>query len=155
MAEFEIKSPKWSLVLYSVLLSIGLIALIVLTILLYLKILPWPCFAFIFVTLILIIPSIFCIYAYYKEKFYFKDGTYGYIKPFKKSNFAKLSEIDHVEIRTKGESIFITVVFIGKNGNDLIKFLDDGTAFIDGLFIKSLEINNIPYKYIGFNFNGN
>ena len=97
---------------------------------------------------ILIIPSvslalsIFGIYVYHKEAFAFKDGTFTYIKVFKKPQTVKVEEIDYVVIRRLGN--YNKVQFVNKKAETPLCFIDDGTALDDGVFLHVLTKLNIP-----------
>lgn len=83
-------------------------------------------------------------YIYFKEKFVFKNEVYTYVKPFKRAQSASVTDIASVKI--KHGTMLAKVFFIGKYGNVLINFIDDGTAFLSGEFLNSLVQRNIPVE---------
>ena len=145
MNNFEIRAPKWSYVLFVGMLCLG-IALIIAGIALQLAKVNETIFALAIMGAFFAILSLLGIYAYKKESFILEGGVYTYNKVFKKSQSAHVHEISHIEV-TVGSGMFMNVVFYGKDGSKLINFLDDGTAFKDGIFEKSLEAYNIPLNF--------
>ena len=140
--DFCITNPKWHKNTFIGFLVFGVVGAVVMTILWLIFRFDWGILVgsmIIFAIPLLISP--FGLYIYHKEKFYFENETFTYIKPFKKSQSATVSQILRVKISTNG---FTRVTFIGKNGEKLISFLDDGTSFRNNRFIAALMHYNIP-----------
>ena len=140
--DFCIQSPKWQRNTFFGFLIFGGVGPIVMTIL-------WLIFQFdwgiLVGSMILFAFPLFLaplgLYVWYKEKFLLKDGTFTYIKPFKNSQSAKVEDLLRVEISLAG---IPRVTFIGKNGEKLISFLDDGTCINKNVFVSSLMHYDIP-----------
>lgn len=89
-----------------------------------------------------------CVYGATMEKFEFKDGVFSYRKPFKKNQSARAQDINRVEVHgALAAAIIVNVVFYGENDKKLINFLDDGTAFHGGKFLKALGGLHIPILF--------
>ena len=141
--QFNIKAPKWQLVVLLIAIVIG-VAFAVTALTLYLLDI---CGVIVFAVLtalgaLLIVIAIIGIYIYSVERFTLKDGTYFYRKPFLKSAPVKVSEITRVELTANG--YLFVIKFHGENDKVLLKFFDDGTAFKNGELKRSLEYYNIP-----------
>lgn len=147
--DFEIKAPRWQRNFFYV---VGMIALAVMITLAVLYVngkifkdnltdfLGWESLPAIFV-----ISSLFGIYVWWREVFRFRDGVFTYVKPFKRSQTAKASEIAVVKTSIWGNR-FLKVVFLNSNEEALISFLDDGAAFRNGKFQRALQWLNIPLR---------
>ncbi len=147
MNDFEIRAPKWQYALFVAMLCLG-IALIITGIILQLAQVDETIFVLSILGAFFAILSLFGIYAYKKESFILEGGRYTYNKVFKKSQSVHASEVAEI-VAYLGTGMFMKVVFYGKDGSELIDFLDDGTAFKDGRFEKSLEAYNIPFHIEG------
>jgi DNA polymerase-3 subunit delta' len=77
------------------------------------------------------------LYIWYKEKFYFQNETFTYVKPFSKSQSAAVSQISRVEISTSG---LIRVTFIGKNGEKLL--VSDSNEIVAEVYTKPVNMQN-------------
>lgn len=119
------------------------------------------------ISVILFVLSCAGIHMYRTEEFCLENGTYFYRKPFKRDQSAHHAEIEYVsvraipmggrfcqishfrakDIRTRPNYMIVDVVFYDKNGNKLINFYDDGLAFEDGSFERSLRAFNIKIKF--------
>lgn len=142
--DFCTQNRKWQRNFFMVVLILGIVGILAMLIF-------WLIFKFewgILVAVICILAFVCLIsslglYVWYKEKFYFKNETFTYIKPFKKSQSAVVSQILRVETSLTARG-FLRVDFIGKNGEKLLSFLDDGTAFRNNYFERALFYYNIP-----------
>ena len=81
------------------------------------------------------------IYVYFSEKFIFNGQEFIYCRPIVKAKRALASEVKFVRIRVAG---FPRIEFFNNNGKKLMSFMDDGTAFRTGEFIKTLQKLNLP-----------
>lgn len=142
MNDFEIRAPRWHYTLFVVTLILGVIVSIA-GIVLHFANVAETIIAISFLGLFFVALSLFGIYVYKKESFILEGGLYTYNKVFKKSQSAYAKDIKVVKV-TFGGGMIMKVIFYGKDGSELIDFLDDGTAFKDGRFEKSLEAYNIP-----------
>ncbi|MDE6059732.1 MAG: hypothetical protein K2G44_06825 [Clostridia bacterium] len=84
------------------------------------------------------------LYVYFTESFELKDGVFRYVKPFRKSQSAAVQDIAQVKIQSVRTPYIVDVVFYDMNGNKLINFYDDGTAFKGNFFLLALKGYNIP-----------
>lgn len=140
--DFCIKNPIWQRNIFIGFLIFGAVGAVVMTIFWLIFQFDW---GFLVGAMIMfafpILLSPLGLYIWYKEKFYFQNETFTYVKPFSKSQSAAVSQISRVEISTSG---LIRVTFIGKNGEKLLSFLDNGTSFRNNHFIAALMHYNIP-----------
>lgn len=145
--EFTIKSPLWAGIFSWAVLIIGILGLITGAVFM----IPGIPIAFEVKMCVLIgggaliLFGALMLYVYRKERFSLKDGVFDYIKPFKKSQSARASEINHIAVYASG--MLVRVVFYDKDHETLISFLDDGTAFRSGEFERALEAYGIPIFY--------
>ena len=140
--DFFIQSPKWQRNFFIGALILGVAGPIILTILWLALSFDWG--ILVGGLLVFIIPLILGplgLYVWHKETFSFQNGTFTYTKPFKKSQSATLAQIRRVELHTSG---FLRILFIGKNEEVLISFLDDGTALAKNRLCAALMHHNIP-----------
>lgn len=85
------------------------------------------------------------IIAYFREKFILKDGEYTYVSLVKKQK-CHFSDIEKIVFEKKDGSLFLKIIFYGRNNKKLMSFIDDGTSFSDGKFIASLNHYGIKYE---------
>ena len=148
--KFLIKNPQWAFVSAIVLTVLSGFLCIVLSVMFCLKIIDKVMFiAILSMCVFLALIGLFCIYGCKKEKFIFENETFTYIKVFKKTQSAKLEDIEKVEI---DYSLLIKVRMFDSQGKILLGFLDDGTAFADGNFVKVLKQRNVKVKESGKNW---
>ena len=102
--------------------------------------------------LIIMAAALVGLYMSLYEKMTYCDGVYGYYKPFKKNQFARVEDIRLVELITvevwgnRGISTHYKVFFYGEDDKILLSFLDDGTFFDNELFRESLRGNGIKCR---------
>ncbi len=142
---FIIRPPKWIRNYYTAIYCVSFVGILVFTILFINKLLSLP--AFITLTAVfgvLLIAGVIGTFAYFGEKFYFKDGVYVSKKPFKKAEKAVLRDIAVVEIKPC-EKAFSTVeiLFKSQSGDLLIDMYTDGWIFRKNIFLMSLQQNRI------------
>lgn len=142
--DFEIKAPKWAGVFSWCLTVIGALCMLAGAVLMIPAI---PAALGLKLGLLIggaagVVFGALLLHIYYKEKFTLKNGLFCYVKPFRKSQSANVSEINHVTLHTSG--IMTHVRFYDEKGNVLISFLDDGTSFRSGEFINALSAFKIP-----------
>ena len=146
--DFVIKNPRWALAIAWTFAALGLTAVIAATALHFSTALNDTAFiaweaagsAFAFIGLL-------CVYVGMMEKFELKDGVFSYRKPFKKTQSAAVEDVARVAVygTVSLKSWISDVVFYDKDGNKLINFYDDGTAFRDGKFERALIALKIPF----------
>ena len=140
--DFYTQNPKWQKIFFIVFLALSVAGIVTMTILMFTIKLDLQAFiALICIFAFFLLLSLLGVYVCIKEKFYFQNQTFTYVKPFKKSQSADVSQIARVELSFGS---FIKVDFIGKNGEKLISFLDNGTSFKNKYFEKALFYYNIP-----------
>lgn len=140
--DFFIRSPKWQKNTFIGFFVFGVAGAIAVTILWLILKFDWGILAgAMLIFAISLILSLLGLYVWHKEVFYFKNQIFTYIKPFKKSQSAELSQISRVEISHSG---ILRITFIGKNGEKLISFFDDGTSFRNNELVSALMHYNIP-----------
>ena len=86
------------------------------------------------------------VYIYHRECFAFQNGVFFYRKVFAKTETARISDVREVCYLRSG--LFVKVIFYGKNGETLISFFDDGTAFKNGAFERALKAYRIPISQV-------
>ncbi|MBR2023153.1 MAG: hypothetical protein IJ996_01375 [Clostridia bacterium] len=139
--DFCIKSPKWQRNTFFGFLAFGGIGSIVITVLWLIFSFDWGIWLVALLGLsIPLLISVFGLYVWYREKFCFENETFTYVKPFGKTQSAKISDVARVEMSA---TVFIRVTMIGKNGETLLFFHDDGTA-LRNAFTAVLMHYNIP-----------
>lgn len=141
--DFIIKAPKWQLYLFAILTAICFIALFVLFVLCYFNVIDKNLLTFAILPGFILILSLIGLYVVLIEQFSLIDGCFLYRKPFKKSQYASISDVNRIELK-KATPALIKVVFYNFENQKLICFLDDGTAFKSGEFEKALKKYNIP-----------
>ena len=102
-------------------------------------------FNYSYVFLFFALLGLLLIYVLIVENFKLENGIYSYRHPFKKQSI-KTEDIDHVEIYLPSASLY-KVTFYDTNGKKAIRFRDDGSAFTNGYFLRSLKNNKIKYEY--------
>ena len=140
--DFCIRNPKWHRNFFIGFLLFGIVGAVIMIISWFIFRFDWGILVgsmIIFAIPLLISPL--GLYIWYKEKFFFQNETFTYIKPFRKSQSATILQILRVEIAANA---IPCVTFIGKNGEKLLSFLDDGTSFRNKRFIAALMHYNIP-----------
>ncbi len=147
--KFLIKNPQWVFVTSIMVAVIGVTISVVLTLLLCLG-MAHPVFIVAdCLSAVIALIGLFCIYGCKKEKFIFENETFTYVKIFKKTQSARLEDIDKVVIKY---SLISKVKMYDIQGNVLLNFIDDGTSFADGSFIKVLKQRNVKVIESGKNW---
>lgn len=147
--KFLIKNPLWTFIVSIILVVIGGAASVALTVFLCLNLLHLVFIVVDCLSAIFALFGCFGIYANIKEKFIFENETFTYVKVLKKAQSARLEDIDKVEI---DYSLLIKVRVCDSQGKILLSFLDDGTVFSDGNFIKVLKQRNVKVIESGKNW---
>lgn len=148
--DFTIKNPLWAWIISWVLTAIGFGTVAVVTVLYFTISMDDVLFSVLEAGGgVFGVMGLLCDYICFMEKFELKDGVFRYRKPFKKKQSASVQDIDRVEVHSSKAFIPILcdVIFYGKDGKKLINFLDDGTSFQGGQFIRALQALNIPISY--------
>ena len=144
--EFYIKSPKWHRNIFIVFFIIGVLGDIAMLIAWLISKFDWSNYwGILIVFTVFLVVSPLGLYVWCKEVFFLKNGVFTYVKPFKKSQSAELSQVSRVEI---SQSVYLCITFVGKNGEKLISFIDDGNLFRNNDFVANLMHCNIPIVYI-------
>ena len=149
--EFEIKNSKWIFYISMVLFVLELCAAVVLTVLYCVEMIGYSMFfALIIVVAVFFFPTVFMLYGYFKERFAFKNETFICVKLIKRTQAVKTDDLDRVEISISLCRGFVLshIKMYNKEGKVALSFLDDGTAFKNGLFMSVLAQRNIPVKEI-------
>jgi hypothetical protein len=139
---FLIRAPKWQLILFIVLLFLSLSGFI--SALFFLDLGKLDNGDFIPISIIcglFFFLGILGIYVWNKELMKYENGILTYVKIFKKSQSAKVTDIKYFFIGNTGN--MIKVVLIDEVGETLINFIDDGTAFRTGDFLGTLLKNGV------------
>ncbi len=89
--------------------------------------------------------GVILFYVYKVECFKLENGSFYYIKPFRKSQTAKVEDIHHVAVYAIG--LLKHVYFYDKDNKTLLSFLDDRTSFFSGEFERALAAYGIPIFY--------
>ena len=140
--EFCIKNPKWQRNTFWGFLAFGVLGAIVVTVLWLILRFDWGILlAALFIFALFLIIAALGLYVWYKEKFVFKNGTFTYVKVFRKAQSANVEDLARVEITTRGIPL---VTFIGKDGQKLLSFRDDGTSFRKNKFMGALMHYDVP-----------
>jgi hypothetical protein len=147
-SNFIIKNPRLHFDILFSFLVFGLTFFLDFSAFYVLSLIPFSVFGIGFVGLFFAVIGGLGVYVYFREKFIFNGEEYKYIKPFTGTKKARLSDIGSVQFSYSNESLFKNVYFMTKDDRVIFSFLDDGTAFKDGYFIKSLENNNIPFSHL-------
>lgn len=84
------------------------------------------------------------LYAHFKEEFRFQNGILTYVKAFRATQSTPIESVASFYIGSYGPTMFIKVVFLDKEGNVLISFLDDGTSLRKGHLERLLQQYQIP-----------
>lgn len=148
--DFVIQNPRWMFVVCVIFAALGLAAVIVATALHFTIALNDTAFiAWEAAGAALSFFGLLCVYVCMMERFELKDGVFSYRKPFKKKQSAKVEDV--ARVAKYGSNALIPllsdVVFYDKDGNKLINFYDDGTAFRDGKFEIALIELKIPFNF--------
>ena len=148
---FIIKPKPFMLVLalLFIAVSIGLTVIFALTILNSKAQSVWLWFLMILPAVILI-GSIFPLYAYKKEKLIYKDGVFTYITAFNKEQSAPAESIKEVTLcmQATGRRVEDIVEFIDNEGKTVIKFTDYSLkVFQTHIFRNALNKLEIDYRF--------
>lgn len=145
MKSFIIRQPKWIRNYYLLIFCAAIIFVGVFTTLRLNDVLKTN----VYLTLT-VLSSVFAIFGffgicfYFYEKFYYKDGVYCCVRPFRKAQKAKLSDISYVNVKTsKKRFCDVEIEFVGKSGENLIVFTADGWIFKNNILITNLKQNRI------------
>ena len=139
--KFVIKNPKWQFITFIILTVIAVAVCVTVSICLLFKVITTTNFVIILsIFSFLLLIGLFGIYVCVKEKFIFENEEFTYVKVFKKSQSIKIENLDKVVIDC---SFILSVKMYDKLGNVALNFIDDGTAFKNGLFIQVLKHRNI------------
>lgn len=96
---------------------------------------------------ILLLLSVVGIICCYQVKFIFKNNMFMYKEPLKKIKSASAENISCVNIHKDFKDIN-RVIFIDKNGEEVLSFTDDGTVIICKVFTDTLNRLNIHINYV-------
>lgn len=84
------------------------------------------------------------LYAHFKEEFRFQNGILTYVKAFRATQSTPIETVASFYIGSYGPTMFIKIVFLDKEGNVLISFLDDGTSLRKGHLERLVQQYQIP-----------
>lgn len=147
--DFKVKPPLWGGVIIWVMVAISL-GLIITAAVLQIAGVSAPDgmpLAFYVFGGILFLVGILGLYSYYREAFYFEDGTFYCVKMFKKTQSAKASHIHHIAVYESGYTS--RVYFYDREHNTLMNFMSVGHMFFTPEFKKVLDSYNIPIFFQG------
>lgn len=148
ITDFVITNPTWQKYLF-IGLAIGSLGFILPFSLLYaFNKCEFDYFCYSFVFYIFLLLGIFGIYVCFKEKFVFENETFSYHKLFAKTKSAHTSNIKKVLLSRTFIGAVVKVNFCDNEYNDLLSFLDDGSAFKDDLFVNACKKYDIPINFI-------
>ncbi len=144
--EFTITAPKFSFYIFLGLLVVSVVASIVLLGLYVAQILKVEAlFGLLGASGFFLLISALGLWAYAREKFTLKDGVYTN-RGLLKTQSCNARDVSKIVIQSANGLLFY-VIFIGKNGESLMKCMDDGTMFRAGKFKRSLNYYGIEVKY--------
>ncbi len=141
--EFTIKNAKWQRNTFFILIAIGLAASAV-TFILWLALgFDWGILVgVLFIAAIEVLVGGLGLFVWYREEFRLEQGVFTYVFAFRKRQSAALSDVARVEFSVA--YAFPRVTFVGKNGERLLWFSDDGTSLKGNRLIGVLMHYNIP-----------
>ena len=145
--EFEIKDPK-AVIAAWIILNIFIFAGFAANLICYLCVDSWsllPFIIFLIISVIFITICVFGWFAYFNEKFIFKDEVFTHINLFGKSQSIAVKDIAEMQVRVFRQKEYLLV---DKNGNIVIT-IPEFYAWCNGAkFLKAIKQRQIQIKYI-------
>ncbi len=141
--EFNIKAPKGHLWFSVILSAVSLGGALALLLIQFNDEQVWR-YILAGILLLFVLIGLLGVYGWFREEFILIDGVYTYRSLFKTKS-CEAREIGKVILK-RGNGVVFTVIFMDRNDEVLIKFLDEGTAFRSGEFNASLGYYGIELK---------
>ncbi len=142
--DFQIKSPKGILWMCVGGCVLSLLAILVMSVLLALSVMPIETVALLVIPGIILVLCGFGIWVFFREGFCLRDGIYSFRGIFR-SGSCRAADVDKVYIDAQGHATF-HVLFVDRNGEVMMRFLDDGACFRSGELLRSLNHFGITFE---------